>query len=245
MIKDFIKNLITNIFKLKGNVINLEYAERWVYEYGNVLFFKHPKLNQFVVEPVLLYRTDLYGVVSHVSTITLKNVKLDTTKHFLYLSENGKMPIHTIKQLATDIDYLLSKQIKHHKLINLPLLFKGDVNQLKVLGDFNNDNNIAVIKDNSSLSKGLQQVPVIFNEIDFKSKIDANFALIKNLLGFDFYDTMKKERLITEEAEQYNDWSNSVFAIYLDTRLETLEKLNSLGIKVEISVSDYVNAKQS
>ena len=243
MIKDFIKNLITNIFKLTGNIVNLEHTERWVYEYGNVLFFRHPKLNQFVAEPVLLYRTDTYGVVSHISTITLKNVKLDPTKHFMYLPECGKMPLNTINRLASDIDYLLSKQIKHHKLINLPLLFKGDVSQLKVLGDYSRDNNIAVIKDDSTLSKGLQQIPVVLNEFDFKGKIDANFALIKNLLGFDFYDTMKKERMIVDEAEQYNDWSDSVFAIYLNSRLETITKLSEQGVNIQLTVSDYVKAK--
>ena len=243
MIKDFIKNLITNIFKLSGDVVNIEHAERWVYEYGNVLFFRHSNLNSFVCEPILFYRTDTYGVVSHVSTITLKNVKLDPTKHFMYLSECGKMPLSTINRLAGDIDYLLTKQIKHHKLISLPLLFKGDVGQLKALGDYTHDNNIAVIKDDSSLSKGLQQIPVTLNEFDFKGKIDANFALIKNLLGFDFYDTPKKERMIVDEAEQYNDWSSSVFSIYLDSRLETIAKLKEQGVNLEISVSDYVKTE--
>lgn len=238
MIKDFIKNIIVNLFILESDIVNIEYLERWVYEYGNIVVFFNDKLNSWVVEPLLLERSNIYGITTHISTITLKNVEYDESKHFKYLQDTDKMPIITINKIATDIDYLIKKQYQQHKLLNLPLLFKGDNITANSLSTFVANTDLKVITNDELLAQGLQQIPYTLPAFDFTKTISDNFNLIKNLLGFDFYDGFKKERMIEKETEQVADWSNSVFAVYLNARIKFALKMQSLGIPFQVSVNE-------
>lgn len=238
MIKDFIKNIIVNLFILESDIVNIEHLERWVYEYGNVVVFFNEKLNSWVVEPLLLERNNVYGITTHISTITLKNVEYDDTKHFKYLQDTDRMPINTINKVAMDIDYLIKKQHQHHKLLNLPLLFKGDNTTANSLASFVANTDLKVIANDELLAQGLQQIPYTLPTFDFTKSISDSFTLIKNLLGFDFYDGLKKERMIEKETEQVADWSNSVFAVYLNARVKFALKMQALGIPFRVSVNE-------
>lgn len=238
MIKDFIKNIIVNLFILESDIVNIEHLERWVYEYGNVVVFFNEKLNSWVVEPLLLERNNIYGITTHISTITLKNVEYDESKHFKYLQDTDKMPIATINKIATDIDYLIRKQYQQHKLLNLPLLFKGDNTTANSLAAFVANTDLKVLANDELLAQGLQQIPYTLPNFDFTKTISDNFTLIKNLLGFDFYDGLKKERMIEKETEQVADWSNSVFAVYLNARAKFALKMQTIGLSFQVSVNE-------
>lgn len=238
MIKDFIKNIIVNLFILESSIVNIEHLERWVYEYGNVVVFYNYNLNDWVVEPLITERQNLYGITTHITTISLKNVEYDDTRHFKYLQDTDKMPIITINKIAMDIDYLIKKQYQQHKLLNLPLLFKGDNTTANSLSAFVANTDLKVITNDELLAQGLQQIPYTLPAFDFTKTISDNFTLIKNLLGFDFYDGLKKERMIEKETEQVADWSNSVFAVYLNARAKFALKMQSMGISFQVSVNE-------
>lgn len=238
MIKNFVKNVITNLFILESPIVNIEHLERWVYEYGNVIVFYNYNLNDWVVEPLLIERQNQYGITTHITTISLKNVEYDETKHFKYLQDTDKMPIYTINKLAGDIDFLIRKQTQQHKLLNLPMLFKGDSVTANSLQSFVASTDLKVVANDDLLAAGLQQIPYEIPKFDFTKTIQDNLDMIKNLLGFDFYNGLKKERMIESETEQVADWSNSVFAIYLNARLKFAFKLKEQGIPFNVEVNE-------
>lgn len=238
MIKDFIKNLIVNLFIIESDIVNVEHLERWVYEYGNVVVFYHPKLSAWCVEPLLNEIKNVYGVLINISTITLKNVRYDEHKHFIYLRDVDKMPLKTIGDLAKDTDFLVKKQQQHHKLLNLPLLFNGDESINKTLAGYVSSNDLKVVSDDGVLAKGLQQINYKLVDFDYSNAIKTNFNLIKDLLGFDYFNELKKERMIRAETEEIEDWTNSVFNTYLMARLKFAEKLSSKGITFKVSVNE-------
>ena len=95
-----------------------------------------------------------------------------------------------------------------------------------------------MVANDDLLAAGLQQIPYELPHFEFTQSIQDNLDMIKNLLGFDFYNGLKKERMIESETEQVADWSNSVFALYLNARLKFALKLKEQGIPFNVEINE-------
>lgn len=233
-------NLSVNNIKWENTEIPSSYIEKCLIENGSGAFFEENGTLKFGAAYATenIYNVPTKWQIHYNGKIYSKSI-LDSV--FVRCDFNNNPFIMYVLQYAdkiTDIERTINTNVATHKM---PFIIKTNDKKLLTHKNIVNqiqNNEIAIFVDETLNINDFQffktEQDFIIDKLDVHKKFV--YAEFKELLGFNNIQIEKKERLITDEAEQNNEIiANGYVKAMLDERKECCKKIKEL-FNVDINV---------
>lgn len=233
-------NLTVNNIKWENTEIPSSYIEKCLIESGSGAFFEENGELKFGVAYATenIYNVPTKWQIHYNGKIYSKSI-LDSV--FVRCDFNNNPFIMYILQYTdkiTDIERTINTNVATHKM---PFVFKTNDKKLLSYKNIVNqimNNEVAIFLDESISMSDFEMFKTeqeyIIDKLDVHKKYV--YAEFKEMLGFNNIQVEKKERLITDEAEQNNEIIvNGYVKTMLDERKECCKKIKEL-FNIDINV---------
>jgi len=195
--------------------------------------------------PVLTERVNSFGEVIEARDDKGRLLPLDKGV-ILFENENDKYPLADVRRLSKEIDKLQAIRSKRDEFLVSPWVIQGDYQSPADLRELKTKikEGACLFVNNNFNELEIKKIDLSFPEVDFQKKIKEIKSEIKELLGFDFLDYEKKERLITSEGAVNDDWTSSIYDIYLTHRVNFCKRLQEKGVDVDLILPEAENEEK-
>lgn len=215
--------------------------EKYLFENGNVLFFEDSTLG-FMTLPPASYGINYYSEPINFQ-ITAPNYSAKYTIDNAVLIKNNALGLPTRALIENDIRVLSS--IEETAVFNLDLqrlkvLFRvnsraEELTLKTLLARLSNLELTYLVKDGNPSQEFLNinnDIPLLANDLDTAYNVREARLLTK--LGLDNNSVIKRERLVSSEAEKNEDVVDSALNILLDSRQDAINKINEMfGLNIK------------
>lgn len=244
------KLVATSIFKWSGfesDFISDE-IERRLYEDGSVVFFQD---NEDGVQKVLRYaqqgKLNVYAIPTKWTVIGLNGYSknLDDTNSVMIWNNKLRKPTEPYVRYIVSNLVNIDQAIKvNTNAIKTPFIFEGDEKQLltfkNIYRDISNNEPVIYLASKANLDNTFKahNTNVEYQGKNLTELYDAYQSRLLTYLGLKSVKSDKKERLVVDEANQYDEFKNIFFASQYDMRKQACKLINEMyGLSIDVEIN--------
>ncbi len=252
-----IMNTKTELFSYAGipeeSGITSEIIETALLFRNNLCFYKHPGLGLVLCYYIYGSEFNYYWKPSYVTLVAFNGVTIATNVPYddIVLLRDNRMDIIPFLTLNSWIDLVIEMERTlriNVILLRLPMLFKGDKNQVATLKQMikkaTNFEPFAIVDKklgNDIIEPDKFELPCSLQELYDLIEKYRNLAL--SSIGIYASDT-KRERLITAEINATNDMVDFVYQGMIEERQRAIKEVNEKwGYDIKITENYIINKK--